>query len=69
LDFESLDGQPTYLFCLIIGPKKKYGPHIQLLSSLAGILKKEEVRNKLFSGPSRSDVYSLFIMGKKKAGH
>jgi mannitol/fructose-specific phosphotransferase system IIA component (Ntr-type) len=63
LDFAALDGQPSKIFCLIVGPKKKYGPHIQLLSALAGVLKEERVRKKILSGVSKSDLISLLQSG------
>jgi Kef-type K+ transport system membrane component KefB/mannitol/fructose-specific phosphotransferase system IIA component (Ntr-type) len=59
LDFASLDGQLSRIFCLIVGPKKKYGPHIQLLSALAGVLKDAKIRQKILSGVSKSDLIAL----------
>ncbi len=49
MDFESVDGEPTYIVVLIVSPKSNPGPHLQLLSTISGVLKDEECRWALLS--------------------
>lgn len=49
IDFESVDGEPTYIVVLIVSPKSNPGPHLQLLSTISGVLKEEESRWALLS--------------------
>ncbi len=49
MDFDSVDGEPTYIVVLIVSPKSNPGPHLQLLSTISGVLKDEESRWALLS--------------------
>lgn len=48
VDFDSLDGEPSKIFVLIVSPKSNPGPHIQFLSAIGSILnQKHAVANIL----------------------
>ena len=40
LDFESMDGQPAYLFFLLVAPENSTSIHLKALARIAKILKK-----------------------------
>lgn len=50
-DFDSLDGEPAYLFFLIAAPNEANELHLEVLSRLSTILMDEEFRKKLIQAP------------------
>jgi PTS system nitrogen regulatory IIA component len=61
LDFESMDGQPTYLFFLLVAPENSSGIHLQVLAKIAKILKSSAFRQKLMRANSREELYQAII--------
>ena len=49
VDYESLDGQPSYLFFMIAAPDGANNTHLEALSKLSSILMKQEVRDQSVS--------------------
>jgi len=47
VDFQSLDGNPTFVIPFIIGPKEKRNAHIGLLSAISRVLNDQRVVNEL----------------------
>ncbi|HIE27216.1 TPA: PTS sugar transporter subunit IIA [Candidatus Poribacteria bacterium] len=47
LDFQSIDGQPTYLIVLLVYPHIALQEHIRTLASVANLLNDEAIRKKL----------------------
>ncbi|MBW1961629.1 MAG: PTS sugar transporter subunit IIA, partial [Deltaproteobacteria bacterium] len=41
VDFESMDGRPTYIFFLLITPENSAGHHLKLLARISRILKND----------------------------
>jgi mannitol/fructose-specific phosphotransferase system IIA component (Ntr-type) len=52
VDFESDDGQPTYLFVLLVSPENATTQHVRLLANISRLLKEEYVRRELVAAPS-----------------
>lgn len=50
-DFDSLDGEPAYLFFLIAAPNEANELHLEVLSRLSTILMDPEFRKKLIQAP------------------
>ncbi|MGV8906689.1 MAG: PTS fructose transporter subunit IIABC [Acetobacterium sp.] len=50
-DFDSLDGEPAYLFFLIAAPNEANQLHLEVLSRLSTILMDPEFREKLIQAP------------------
>ena len=65
VDFESLDGQPAYIFFLLISPANVSGPHIKALARISRLLKGENFRNLLIQAKSPEEVLSI-ISGEEK---
>lgn len=60
VDFESLDGEPSTLFFLILAPPDKSGPHIQALTEIAGISRSNVFLKALKGARTADDVVELF---------
>ena len=60
IDFESLDGEPSHLFFLILAPPDKSGPHIQLLSEIAGVARSQAFCRMLRSAKNAEEIVELF---------
>jgi len=56
IDFDSIDGEPSYIFILIVSPKNTTGPHIQFLSSISAILNSPEARETIRGSRSKSEL-------------
>ncbi len=65
VDFESLDGQPAYIFFLLISPANVSGPHIKALARISRLLKGENFRNLLIQAKSPEKVLTI-ISGEEK---
>jgi PTS system nitrogen regulatory IIA component len=61
LDFDSMDGQPVYLFFLLIAPENSSGVHLQVLAKIAKILKSSAFRKTLMETNSRHGLYRTII--------
>ena len=59
VDYESLDGQPAYLFFMIAATEGANQTHLQALSRLSGMLMHPEVREGLMKAKSADEVLSL----------
>ena len=47
VDFEASDGEPAYLFFLLVSPESVGTPHVKVLANISRILKEETVRRTL----------------------
>ena len=61
LDFDSMDGQPAFLFFLLLAPENSSGVHLQVLTKIARILKSSTFRKALMQVDSREDIYQTII--------
>ncbi|MGX7164402.1 PTS fructose transporter subunit IIABC [Enterococcus massiliensis] len=60
LDYEALDGQPTYLFFMIAAPEGANDTHLQALAQLARLLVDPEFVDRLKKAETPDDVQKLF---------
>jgi fructose-specific phosphotransferase system IIA component len=63
VDFDSLDGEKSRLFILVVSPKKTSGPHLQFLAAIASILKDETLRKQVIAADFKEDVALLLQKG------
>lgn len=61
LEFESMDGEPTYLFFLLVAPENSAAIHLQALARIAKILKNSAFRKELMEAPGRREIYRKII--------
>ena len=59
LDFQSIDGQPTYLIVLLVYPQAALQEHIRTLASIANLLNDETVRRKLRNCQNSKEVLPI----------
>lgn len=61
LDFESMDGQPAFLFFLLVAPENSASIHLKALARIAKILKNSSFRKALMEIHSREELYQTII--------
>ncbi|MEA3545849.1 MAG: PTS sugar transporter subunit IIA [Thermodesulfobacteriota bacterium] len=61
VDFESMDGQPAYLFFLLIAPEDSVGVHLKTLARISNLLKDAAVRKKLLEAPDQQAIYQVIL--------
>lgn len=49
IDFDSLDGEPAYIFFLLLAPQDSAGPHLKALARISRLLKDKYFRDSLRS--------------------
>ena len=58
VDFEALDGEPAYVFFLLVSPANVSGPHIKALARISRLLKNDDVKKKLITASSPEEIIS-----------
>ena len=66
VDFDALDGQPVYLFFLLIAPMDSPIVHLKALAQLSKLAKDSNVREKLIKMKTSAEFYE-FIKALKLA--
>ena len=56
VDFESIDGQPTHLFFLLVVPEHSGGLHLKALARISRFFRDAGFRKALLEAESREDV-------------
>lgn len=59
VDFESIDGKPTYIFFLLFTPDNSTGLHLKLLARISRILKNDLFKKNLLKATDQNDVLKL----------
>lgn len=52
IDFEAVDGEPAYLFVLLVSPENAGTLHVKVLANISRLLKEESVRRSLRAADS-----------------
>jgi PTS system nitrogen regulatory IIA component len=59
VDFESMDGQPTHLFFVLIAPENSTGVHLKALARISRLFKDPEFRTRLLSAPGAHEMFEV----------
>jgi PTS system nitrogen regulatory IIA component len=59
LDFDSLDGNPTHLFFLLIAPEESTSLHLKALARVSRLFKDGSFRQHLLEAPDEVELYRL----------
>jgi PTS system nitrogen regulatory IIA component len=59
VDFESLDGEPTRIFFLLVTPENSTGLHLKMLARISRILKNEPFKERLLRADSTDQIYEI----------
>ena len=58
IDFEALDGEPVYLFFMLVAPTNSSGLHLKILAKVSRLLKDKFFRQSLREAKSAAEVVS-----------
>ncbi len=56
VDFDSLDGEPVYIFFLLLAPQDSAGPHLKALARISRLIKDKYFRDTLRQAKDTKDV-------------
>ena len=59
VEFDSMDGQPTYLFFVLVAPESSTGAHLKALARISRVFKDPEFRRRLMAAPDAPSMYSV----------
>ncbi len=59
IDFESLDGEPTYIFFLLVAPEESAGPHLKALARISRLLKDKYLRDTLLKSQDKKELIQI----------
>jgi PTS system nitrogen regulatory IIA component len=59
VDFESIDGKPTYIFFLLVAPENTAGIHLKALARISRLLKDKKFRENLLKAKTANDLFEI----------
>ena len=59
IDFDSLDGEPAYLFFVLIAPMDSAGPHLKALARISRLLKDKCIRDSLKAAQDENTLFEI----------
>lgn len=59
VDFETLDGEPAYVFFLLVSPANVSGPHIKALARISRLLKNDDFKKQLIDATSAAQIMAI----------
>ena len=59
VDFDSLDGEPTHIFILLVAPEDAAGPHLKALAKISRMLKDKFIRDSLIAAKDPKAVIDI----------
>lgn len=59
VDFDSLDGEPAYIFFLLIAPIDSAGPHLKALARISRLLKDKYFRENIKNAKDEKTILKL----------
>lgn len=59
VDFESLDGEPTYIFFLLLAPQDSAGPHLKALARISRLLQDKYFRDALRAAKDEQTIIKI----------
>lgn len=65
VDFEALDGEPAYVFFLLVSPANVSGPHIKALARISRMLKNDTFKKKLVEAESADQIHEVITEEEK----
>src|SRR5262245_11672840 len=59
LPFDSLDGEPVYVFILLVSPQDRPGDHLRALESVVRAMRNEDFVRQLRACKTRDEIWAL----------
>jgi len=66
VDFDSLDGEPAYIFFLLVAPQDSAGPHLKALARISRLLKDKFFRDNLRACIDEKAVINIIAQEDEK---
>lgn len=66
IDFDSMDGQPAFLFFLLLAPESSTGSHLKALAKLSRLLKDPSFREGLQQAPDAESIFRMIVNREEK---
>lgn len=67
VEFDSVDGQPTYLFFVLIAPETSTTTHLKAVARISRVFKDEGFRQRLRQAPDAAAMYQ--VIAEEDAKH
>lgn len=67
INFDSLDGEPAYIFFLLVAPIDSAGPHLKALARISRFLKDKYIRENLKSAKDEKSILKLISLEDGRA--
>jgi nitrogen PTS system EIIA component len=64
VNFDSIDGLPTYIFFLLLTPDEATVMHLQLLAQVSGLLRNKQIREALLTVTDKKEILSIIKNGE-----
>jgi PTS system nitrogen regulatory IIA component len=61
IEFESIDGKPTYLIFMLVAPASSTGVHLKALARLSRLFRDAEFRKRLLLAPTGEAMYQVIV--------
>lgn len=66
VDFDSLDGEPAYIFFLLVAPQDSAGPHLKALARISRLLKDKYFRDNLRASTDEKSIVKIISQEDEK---
>ncbi|MDD5592889.1 MAG: PTS sugar transporter subunit IIA [Candidatus Omnitrophica bacterium] len=66
VNFDSLDGEPAYIFFLLVAPQDSAGPHLKALARISRLLKDKYFRDSLRAATDEKAVIKIITQEDEK---
>jgi mannitol/fructose-specific phosphotransferase system IIA component (Ntr-type) len=61
IDFQSIDGKPTYIVVLLVLPANKYSSSVQTMAGISRLLTHKRLRDRVRNAQSADDIMDIII--------
>jgi len=61
IEFESIDGKPTYLIFMLVAPASSTGVHLKALARLSRLFRDADFRQRLMAAPDAAAMYRVIV--------
>lgn len=68
VDFDSLDGEPVYIFFLLLAPQDSAGPHLKALARISRLIKDKYFRDMLKQAKDKKSIIDIIESEDEKKG-
>jgi nitrogen PTS system EIIA component len=65
--YDSIDGDPVRLFFMIVGPEAAAGEHVKVLSRIARLVRRDNLRQQLCEAMTADQFYSALLDAEARA--